>query len=105
MRFLGFEPHHAIPDAKTVWLFREQLAKVGAIDALFASFDAHPKRQGFLAMSGQIVDATIAAAPRPRNTEDEKKTIKCYSACKIDPLQCGLDSLLVLVERAGGGGC
>ena len=76
MRFLGFEPHHAIPDAKTVWLFREQLAKVGAIDALFASFDAHPKRQSFLAMSGQIVDATIAAAPRRRNTEDEKKTIK-----------------------------
>ena len=27
-------------------------------------------------MSGQIVDATIVAAPRQRNTEDEKKAIK-----------------------------
>ena len=76
IRFLGLELHHAIPDAKTIWLFREQLARAGAIDALFESFDAHLKAQGFLAMSGQIVDATIVAAPRQRNTEDEKKTIK-----------------------------
>lgn len=27
-------------------------------------------------MSGQIVNATIVAAPRQRNTEDEKKAIK-----------------------------
>jgi transposase len=76
MRLLGLELHHAIPDAKTIWLFREQLARAGAIDALFESFDAHLKAQRFLAMSGQIVDATIVAAPRQRNTEDEKKTIK-----------------------------
>jgi len=76
MRFLGLELHDAVPDAKTIWVFREQLAKAGAIDALFESFDAHLKAQGFLAMSGQIVDATIVAAPRQRNTEDEKKAIK-----------------------------
>jgi transposase, IS5 family len=76
MRFLGLELQDAVPDAKTIWLFREQLTTGGAIDALFASFDAHLKAQGFLAMSGQIVDATIVAAPRQRNTEDEKKAIK-----------------------------
>ena len=27
-------------------------------------------------MSGQIVDATVVAAPRQRNTEDEKQAIK-----------------------------
>ncbi len=64
IRFLALELHHAIPDAKTIWLFREQLARAGAIDALFGSFDAHVKAQGFLAMSGQIADATIVAAPR-----------------------------------------
>jgi len=76
MRFLGLALHDAVPDAKTIWLYREQLAKAGAIDGLFESFDAHLKAQGFLAMSGQIVDATIVAAPRQRNSEDEKKAIK-----------------------------
>jgi hypothetical protein len=68
MRFLGLEPHDAVPDAKTIWLFGEQLTKAGAKDA-------HLKAQGYFAMSGQIVDATIVAAPRQRNTEDEKKAI------------------------------
>ena len=76
MRFLGLELQDPVPDAKTIWLFREQLTKAGAIDELFASFDEHLKAQGYLAMSGQIVDATIVAAPRQRNTEDEKKAIK-----------------------------
>jgi IS5 family transposase len=76
MRFLGLALQDAVPDAKTIWLFREQLVRANAIDALFSSFDAHLKTQGYLAMSGQIVDATIVAAPRQRNTEDEKKAIK-----------------------------
>jgi transposase len=76
MRFLGLDLHDAVPDAKTIWLYREQLAKTGAVDALFSSFDAHLKAQGYLAMSGQIVDATIVAAPRQRNTDDEKQAIK-----------------------------
>jgi IS5 family transposase len=76
MRFLGLELQDAVPDAKTIWLFREQLRKAGAIDELFASFDVHLKAQGYLAMSGQIVDATIVAAPRQRTTEDEKQAIK-----------------------------
>ena len=65
-----------MPDAKTIWLFREQLTRAGAIKELFASFDAHLKARGHLAMSGQIVDASIIAAPRQRNTEAEKTAIK-----------------------------
>ena len=71
MRFLGLELHDAVPDAKTIWLFREQLAKAGAIDGLFESFDVHLKAQGFLAMSGQIVDATIVAAPAQQRGREE----------------------------------
>jgi hypothetical protein len=43
MRFLGLELQDAVPDAKTIWLFREQPPKAGAIDELFASFDVHLK--------------------------------------------------------------
>lgn len=43
---------------------------------MFARFDAALRASGYIAMSGQIVDATLVAAPRQRNTEDEKKAIK-----------------------------
>jgi IS5 family transposase len=76
MRFLGLGLQDPVPDAKTIWLFRERLTKAGAIEELFATFDAYLRAQGYLAMSGQIVDATIVAAPRQRNTDEEKKAIK-----------------------------
>jgi len=76
MPFLGLELQDAVPDPKTIWLFREQLTRAGAIEELFSEFDAYLKAQGYLAMSGQIVDATIVAAPRQRNTDDEKKAIR-----------------------------
>lgn len=76
MRFLGLGLEHPVPDAKTIWLFREQLTRAGAIQDLFAIFDTWLKGRGYLAMSGQIVDATIVAAPRQRNTDAEKAALK-----------------------------
>jgi IS5 family transposase len=76
MRFLGLSLADRVPDARTIWLFREKLSKAGAIEPLFARFDAALRASGFIAMSGQIVDATLVAAPRQRNTAEEKKTIK-----------------------------
>ncbi len=76
MRFLRLGLEDPVPDAKTIWLFREQLIRAGAIEPLFADFDIWLKGQGYLAMSGQIVDATIIAAPRQRNTDDEKAVLK-----------------------------
>ena len=40
MRFLGLDLNDRVPDSKTIWAFRERLAKVGAIEALFTRFDA-----------------------------------------------------------------
>ena len=48
-----------VPDAKTVWLYREQLTQAGVIEALFETFDGYLKDQGYLAMGGQIIDASI----------------------------------------------
>lgn len=55
---------------------REQLAKAGAIRDLFAEFDGELKGEGHLAMSDQIVDASIIPAPRQRNTDEEKVALK-----------------------------
>jgi hypothetical protein len=43
---------------------------------LFEQFEAMLRQAGYIAMSGQIVDASLVAAPRQRNTDDEKKAIK-----------------------------
>ena len=72
MRFLGLGLSDRVPDARTIWLFRERLTKAGAIKTLFERFDATLRQAGFIAMSGQIVDASLIAAPRQRNKDDEK---------------------------------
>ena len=76
MRFLGLAFEDRVPDAKTIWLFREQLTRAGAIERLFRRFDAVLRDAGYLAMGGQIVDATVIQARRPRLSRDEKATIR-----------------------------
>jgi IS5 family transposase len=76
MRFLGLGLGDKVPDAKTIWLFREHLSQAGAVENLFARFDKHLTKAGYLAMGGQIVDATIVAAPKQRNSDGEKAAIK-----------------------------
>jgi transposase len=76
MRFVGLELHDRVPDAKTIWLFRETLVRAGAFEALFRRFDAMLRIRGWLATGGQIVDATVIEARRPRLSRDEKAVIK-----------------------------
>src|SRR3984893_6807856 len=76
MRFLGLGLSDRVPDARTIWLFREKLTKAQAIDTLFERFDVALRAKGYIAMGGQIVDASLVAAWRQRNTDDEKKAIK-----------------------------
>mgnify|MGYP001293351957 FL=1 len=43
---------------------------------LFARFDAALTDRGYLAMGGQIIDATVVPAPKQRNSDEEKAAIK-----------------------------
>jgi transposase len=76
MRFLGLGLSDRVPDARTIWLFREKLTRADAIKALFDRFDAALRASGYIAMSGQIVDASLISAPKQRNTDEERKAIK-----------------------------
>ena len=76
MRFLGLGLTDRVPDAKTIWAFRERLIKAGAIEALFARFDLAIREAGYIPMSGQIIDASLVSAPKQRNTEGEKQDVK-----------------------------
>ena len=76
MRFLGLSLGHTVPDAKTIWLFREQLTEADRIKPLFERFDGFLRESGFTARKGQIIDASIVPAPRQRNSRGENKQIR-----------------------------
>ena len=75
-RFVGLGIEDGIPDGTTLWLFREKLAKAGLIDKLFERFGRHLEAKGYIARGGQMVDATIVAVPRQRNSRDENELVK-----------------------------
>ena len=68
MRFLGLGLGDPVPDANTIWTFREALTKVGAIEPLFALFDQALRAAGYL--------ATIVSAPKQRNSKAEKRALR-----------------------------
>ena len=76
MRFLGLSLGDKIPDAKTIWLFRDTLTQAKVIDDLFRLFTRQLESRGIITHAGTIVDATFVDAPRQRNTREENKAIK-----------------------------
>lgn len=75
-RFLYINPEDTTPDAKTIWLFREQLIVEDLMEALFIDFDLQLDNRGFKARKGQIVDASFVNAPKQRNSREENAQIK-----------------------------
>ena len=83
MRFLGLGLADTVPDANTIWTFREALTRARiagrpAIEVLFERFDAALATAGFLAMSGQIIcsepqssaaEIAIIGRPRPKSLQ------------------------------------
>jgi IS5 family transposase len=67
MRFLDLELEDPVPDATTIWLFREALAEAGLIDKLFERFGQHLETEGYIARGGQL---------KQRNTKEENEAIK-----------------------------
>jgi len=75
-RFLGLHISQKVPDATTIWRFREDLVQAGMVKELFSTFDAQLRANGFMAMKGQIVDASIVSVPKQRNSREENARIK-----------------------------
>jgi len=75
-RFVGLEPESRVPDAKTLWLFKESLKKERLDEKLFGAFGDYLEQLGLHAQHGTVVDARIVQVPRQRNSRDENLTIK-----------------------------
>jgi IS5 family transposase len=76
MRFLGLGMGDNVPDAKTIWAFRETLKKLGLVEKLFSCFNAHLNQAGFSAQHGQIVDASIVRVPTRHDSSAINDKIK-----------------------------
>jgi len=75
-RFLGLQLCDTVPDAKTIWHFREELKIANKLDKIFNDFVAELEEKGIVTHSGSIVDATFVDVPRQRNTKKENEEIK-----------------------------
>lgn len=78
MQFLGLNVGDDIPDANTIWDFKEALSRGGrdGMGELFAEFDEAIQQQGLIGREGSIVDASFVDVPRPRNTREQNEQIK-----------------------------
>jgi IS5 family transposase len=74
--FLGLKRVNRIPDAKTIWLFAEQLKNLGLERSLFDRFNELLDGSGFKVKSGLIVDGSFVEVPKQRNTKEENEQIK-----------------------------
>ena len=78
--FIGLNFSDRVPDAKTIWLFAEQLKQLDLEQELFDCFAEELVRQGLEAKSGSISDGSFVAVPKQRNTRGENKQIK---SCEV----------------------
>jgi IS5 family transposase len=73
MIFLGLNPGEAVPDARTIWGFKQALEQDGRDGArkLFERFEQMLTERGLIGKEGSIVDASFVDAPRQRNSRKE----------------------------------
>ena len=76
MRFLGLGIKDKVPDAKTIWLFKERLIEGKVSEKLFDKFGRELAKQNLIGKEGTIIDATIVEAPIQHNGKEENEQIK-----------------------------
>ena len=74
-QFLGLGGADRVPDARTLWFFKERLGPKG-VKALFQAFSKQMRERGIEHREGKIVDATIMEVPRQRNSREDNARIK-----------------------------
>jgi len=78
MSFLDLRLGDEVPDANTIWDFKELIEKDGrnGSQKLFETFHGQLTGEGLIAKEGSIVDASFVDALRQRNTREENQQIK-----------------------------
>lgn len=76
MKFLELGIEDQVPDATTLWLFREKIKEKGLERELFETFNDYINELGYEPKEGQILDATLIPVPKQRNSKEENKKLK-----------------------------
>lgn len=76
--FLDLQLGDDVPDARTIWDFKELIEKSGrnGSEQLFKHFRSLLDQEGLIAKEGSIIDASFVDVPKQRNSRDENKKIK-----------------------------
>jgi IS5 family transposase len=75
-RFCRLDGALNIPDARTLWSFRQRLAEGGLGGrAIFESLSQQLQQHGFIPRGGQIVDASIVQAPITQANAREREAL------------------------------
>ena len=70
MRFLGLGIKYKVPDAKTIWLFKERLIEGKVSKKLFDTFGKELTKQNLIGKEGTMIDATIVEALIQHNSKE-----------------------------------
>lgn len=81
--FVGLGVINSIPDATTVGFFRDRQRKAGVIEEINEMLEAYLRSQGFQALGGQIIHATLIPVAKPWNTREGSKEIKAGRLAKV----------------------
>lgn len=61
-RFAGLSLHDRTPDHTTLWRFRQELARDGLIEQVFAEIERQLEAKGLVLKRGTLIDASLVAA-------------------------------------------
>ncbi|MCY4447015.1 MAG: hypothetical protein OXC02_11230 [Rhodobacteraceae bacterium] len=73
---VGLQSRDRVLDQKTIWKYRDQLARVGASDALFDTFKDQLRDCGYHLQTETLVDSTMVHVPRQRNSREDNSAVK-----------------------------
>jgi transposase, IS5 family len=112
MRFCGLGPGDTVPDANTLWDFREALIAARALEKAFEMLDRPSARRAICPWAARSSMPRWWRAPKQRNTDGEKAAIKAGEiprslegqACQAAPegSRCPLDGEVRQGQAEGG---
>jgi transposase len=80
---LGLSSGDKVPDARTIWLFENNLIEKQIEERLFYQFHKYLEWRGLLVHRGEIVDATFVEVARQRNQRVENEKIKFVEGSEL----------------------
>ncbi|MBX6361804.1 MAG: transposase [Acidobacterium ailaaui] len=73
MHFLGLNLSDRVPDTKTIWNFKNQLAQAWMVEKLFKKLDNQLDNDGIIVHQGKMIDTSVESS-----NKDAKGTLNIF---------------------------